>query len=273
MEEPEASVRTTRRRSRNREADPEHQYGQSAQGRSPRARRVGEARHLDFPGRRVQVHGATPNAVLPDVAKLSQQSRTRSGVRRLLHAADGHLQGLFVFIVLRHDRRCIVHLNVTEYPSARWTAQQIVEAFPWDSAPRYLLRDRDRIYAPSFNRRVSALGVQQVLTAPRSLWQSPFVERVIGSLRRECLDQVIVLDERHLTLILRSTSTTIIRAGPICRLTRTRPSPVDHDRSSRYAAVCAASPEQLKTKHSSLWKGHHRNTCGPGLTRENTGSI
>jgi len=110
---------------------------------------------------------------------------------------------LFVFLVLRHDRRRIVHANVTEYPSGEWTAQHIVEAFPWDSTPRYLLRGRDRIYDPSFNRRVVPLGIQQVLTAPRSPWQNPFVERLIGSLRRECFDHVIVLDERHLKRILR----------------------------------------------------------------------
>jgi len=110
---------------------------------------------------------------------------------------------LFVFLVLRHDRRRIVHVNVTEYPSGEWTAQHIVEAFPWDSAPRYLLRDRDRIYGQSFNRRVMALGIQPVQTAPRSPWQHPFVERLIGSLRRECFDHVIVLDERHLKRILR----------------------------------------------------------------------
>jgi transposase InsO family protein len=105
---------------------------------------------------------------------------------------------LFVFIVLRHDRRRIVHFNVTDHPSAEWTAQQIVDAFPWDTAPRYMLRDRDGIYGRYFNRRVAGLGVEQVLTAPRSPWQSPYVERVIGSIRRECLDHVIVLDERHL---------------------------------------------------------------------------
>jgi len=110
---------------------------------------------------------------------------------------------LFVFIVLRHDRRRLVHVTVTAHPSAAWTAQHIVEAFPWDSAPRYVLRDRDRIYGPSVTRRVVALGIQPVLTAPHSPWQHPFVERLIGSLRRECFDHVIVLDERHLTRILR----------------------------------------------------------------------
>ncbi len=79
----------------------------------------------------------------------------------------------------------------------------MVNAFPWDTAPRYLLRDRDGIYGGYFDRRVEGLGIEQVLTAPRSPWQNPFVERIIGSIRRECLDHVIVLDERHLRRILR----------------------------------------------------------------------
>ena len=100
---------------------------------------------------------------------------------------------LFVFIVLRHDRRRIVHFNVTEHPSAEWTAQQMVDAFPWDTAPRYLVRDRDQTYGAYFDTRVDGLGIEQVLTAPRSPWQNPLVERMIGSIRRECLDHVIVL--------------------------------------------------------------------------------
>ena len=110
---------------------------------------------------------------------------------------------LFVFIVLRHDRRRIVHFNVTEHPSAEWTAQQIVDAFPWETAPRYMLRDRDGIYGAYFIRRVEGLGIQEVLTAPRSPWQSPYVERVVGSIRRECFDHVIVLGECHMRRILR----------------------------------------------------------------------
>jgi transposase InsO family protein len=109
---------------------------------------------------------------------------------------------LFVFIVLAHARRRIVHFNVTEHPTAQWTAHQISEAFPWEAAPRFLIRDRDRVYGPPFGKRVEGMGIEEVLTAPRSPWQNPFVERVIGSVRRECLDQVIVLDERHLRRLL-----------------------------------------------------------------------
>ncbi len=110
---------------------------------------------------------------------------------------------LYVFIVLSHDRRQVVHFNVTEHPTAQWTAQQLVEAFPFDSAPRYLLRDRDAIYGEQVQRRIRSLGIDQVITAPRSPWQNPYVERVIGSIRRDCLNHVIVSNERHLRRILR----------------------------------------------------------------------
>ena len=109
---------------------------------------------------------------------------------------------LFVLVVLAHSRRKVIHFNVTEAPTAQWTAQQIVEAFPWDSAPRYLLRDRDAIYGSAFHRRVQSMGIEQVLSAPRRAWQNPFVERLIGTLRRDCLDHVIVLNERHLRRIV-----------------------------------------------------------------------
>jgi transposase InsO family protein len=110
---------------------------------------------------------------------------------------------LFVFLVLKHDQRRIAHFNVTEHPTAQWTAQQLVEAFPWDE-PRYLLRDRDAIYGTTFRRRVHSLGIEEVLIAPRSPWQSPYVERLIGSIRRECLDHMIIFNERHLKRALGS---------------------------------------------------------------------
>ena len=109
---------------------------------------------------------------------------------------------LFVFVVLSLDRRKLLHVNVTAHPTACWTAQQMVEAFPWETTARYLIRDRDRIYGTDFHRRVKALGLHEVPIAPRSQWQNAYVERLIGSLRRECLDHVIVLNERHLGRIL-----------------------------------------------------------------------
>ncbi len=110
---------------------------------------------------------------------------------------------LYVFLVLEHERRRIVHFNVTDGPSAHWTGQQLVNAFPDDSAPKYVIRDRDKIYGTNFVRRVRAMGIEQVLTAPRSPWQNPYCERVIGTLRRDCLNHVIVLGEQHLRRILR----------------------------------------------------------------------
>ena len=113
-----------------------------------------------------------------------------------------HLRVLFVLVVLASHRRRVVHFNATEHPSAAWTAQQIVEAFPDDTAPAYLLRDRDTIYGHAFRHRVKGMQIREILTAPRSPWQNPFAERLIGSVRRECLDHVLVLSERHLRRIL-----------------------------------------------------------------------
>ena len=111
---------------------------------------------------------------------------------------------LFVLLILAHERRRLVHFNVTEHPTAEWTAQQVVEAFPWDGVPRYLLRDRDCIYGVAFRQRVRHMGIKEVVIAPRSPWQNPYVERLIGSIRRDCLDHVIILHERHLRRLLTS---------------------------------------------------------------------
>jgi len=111
-------------------------------------------------------------------------------------------QILYVFLVLAHDRRRILHFGVTAHPTADWTAQQLREAFPWDTAPRYLLRDRDRIFGDEFTQQVQEFGIRQVLAAPQSPWQRAYIERVIGSIRRECLDHVIIVNEDSLRRIL-----------------------------------------------------------------------
>ena len=115
-----------------------------------------------------------------------------------------NFQVLYVFVVLSHLRRKILHFNVTAAPSARWTAQQLREAFPFTSPPKYLLRDRDGIYGLDFQHTAQALGLEELHIAPRSPWQSPYVERFIGSLRRECLDHLIVLNQAHLHRVLES---------------------------------------------------------------------
>ena len=109
---------------------------------------------------------------------------------------------LFVLIVLAHHRRRIVHLNITDHPTAAWSAQQVVEALPEDTAPRWMHRDRDRIYGDVFQRRLASMGIAEVVSAPASPWQNPYAERLIGSVRRECLNHVIVLGERHLRRLL-----------------------------------------------------------------------
>jgi transposase InsO family protein len=111
---------------------------------------------------------------------------------------------LFVLVVLSHDRRKVVHFGVTPNPTAEWTARHITEAFPWDEAPRFLIRDRHGTYGQAFRDRVTAMGIMEIPTAPRSPWQNGYVERMIGSIRRECLDHIIALDERHLRRILKS---------------------------------------------------------------------
>ena len=113
------------------------------------------------------------------------------------------LRVLFVFVILAHERRRVLHFNVTEHPTAEWTAQQIIEAFPEDVVPRYLIRDRDGVYGSHFRNRVQGMGIHEVLTAARSPWQNPFAERLVGSIRRECLNHVIVLGERHLRWTLK----------------------------------------------------------------------
>ncbi len=110
---------------------------------------------------------------------------------------------LYVFLVMSHDRRRILHFNVTASPSARWTAQQVREAIPYDTAPRYLLRHRDHIFGTDFVRRVESMGIEEVVRAPGSPWQNPYCERLIGSIRRECLDHITVLNEWHLMRVLR----------------------------------------------------------------------
>jgi putative transposase len=111
---------------------------------------------------------------------------------------------LFVLVVLAHRRRSAIHFNVTEHPTAAWTAQQVPEPFPEDTAPRYLIRDWDQIYGECFRNRLRDMGITEVLAAPQSPWQNPFAERLVGSIRRECVDHVIALGEKHVRRILRS---------------------------------------------------------------------
>ncbi len=118
--------------------------------------------------------------------------------------ASASFRLLYVMIILVHDRRRIIHTAVSDHPTAVWFSRQVTEAFPWDTAPRYLLRDRDASYGQHFRRRVDAMGITEVVTAPCSPWQNAYVERVIGSIRRECLDHIVIFNERHLRCVLSS---------------------------------------------------------------------
>lgn len=111
---------------------------------------------------------------------------------------------LFGVVILRHDQRQLVHVAVTAHPTADWIARQTSEAFPWDTAPSYLIRDRDGAYGQVFKRRIGAMGIRDRPTAPRSPWQNAYVERLIGSIRRECLDHLIIIGEAHLRHVLRA---------------------------------------------------------------------
>src|SRR6267378_583107 len=109
---------------------------------------------------------------------------------------------LFVLVMLTHSKRRLVHLNVTEHPTAEWTARQLLEACALEEGPRYLIRDRDQVYGERFSRQAKTLDIRETVIAPRSPWQNAYAERVIGSIRRECLDHVVVIGERHLRQIL-----------------------------------------------------------------------
>src|SRR5712672_2286186 len=133
---------------------------------------------------------------------------------------------LYAYIIVRLDRRELVWISVTTHPTAEWVARQITEAFPWNEAPRYMTRDRDRIYGPVVTRRLRAMGIRDKPIAPSSPWQNGFAERLIGSIRRECVDHIIVLGEAHLRRILKSyagyyndtrTHRSLNKAAPVSR--------------------------------------------------------
>ncbi len=145
---------------------------------------------------------------------------------------------LFGFVILSHDRRRIVHLNVTAHPTAAWAAQQIREAIPGDGAElRYLLRDRDGAYGDEFRRVVRSTGIREILTALQSPWQNPYAERVIGSIRRECPDHLIILNENHLRQILKEYVRYYNQSRPHLSLQRNAPIPRSVEPSALGAVV------------------------------------
>jgi transposase InsO family protein len=132
---------------------------------------------------------------------------------------------LFVLVVLTHSRRRLVYFNVTEHPTAEWTARQLLEACTLEASPRYLIRDRDSVYGERFSRQARTLDIGEAVIAPRSPWQNAYAERVIGSIRRECLDHVVVIGERHLRRILSEYVDYYNRARTHLSLTKDAPAP------------------------------------------------
>jgi putative transposase len=154
-------------------------------------------------------------------------------------AVSASFRLLYVMVILAHGRRRIVRFDVTQHPTAAWLSQQVVEAFPWETAPLFLLRDRDASYGSVFTKRVAAMGITEVVTAPRSPWQNADVERVIGSIRRECLDHVLILNERHLRHVLSSYVDYYHRTRTHLSLEKNCPHscPIQPPRSGRVVAI------------------------------------
>lgn len=187
----------------NPQSDPANEPRQPALGSSSHSWRIVEDWNSDFSSNRHQIHGETEKATLPDLAHLSQKPRQGIGFRRFLGGTYHYVSTPFAFVILDHDRRRPVHFAVTASLTAEWTARQLLEAFPWDNAPKYLLRDRDGVYGQKFCEMAEMMGIREILTALRSPWQNAYVERLIGSIRRECLDHLIVFDEAGLRRILK----------------------------------------------------------------------
>jgi hypothetical protein len=154
---------------------------------------------------------------------------------------------LYAFVIVRLDRRDLVWINVTKNPTAEWVARQITEAFPWDEAPKYLIRDRDRMYGTIVTRRLRAMGIRDKPVAPASPWQNGFAERLIGSIRRECLDHLVVIGETHLRRILRFYARSLLQR---------------HQNASVVGQRCAGfSPGSADRKHQIV--PHPRRTPSP----------
>jgi transposase InsO family protein len=175
---------------------------QSPLGCAKDPRRVAEARFDGLSSDGFEVHAPASAAAVAGVAHILKNHAKDLLALDFFTVPTATFRVLFVLVMLTHGRRRLVHLNVTEHPTAEWTVRHLLEACALEEAPRYLIRDRDQIYGERFSRQAQTLGIQQAVIAPRSPWQNAYAERVIGSIRRECRDHVVVIGERHLREIL-----------------------------------------------------------------------
>jgi transposase InsO family protein len=153
---------------------------------------------------RSQVYGQAKRAAVPGLENISQQSCRRHRGDGYVRRSDNLVSFAHGLLIMGHGRRQILWFGVTSHPTAEWISNQLTEACGWEQAPRYLIRDRDGAYGEVFIRRLRSLGIRDRPTSPRSPWQNGFAERLIGSIRRECLDYVVVFNERHLCHVLLS---------------------------------------------------------------------
>jgi transposase InsO family protein len=178
-------------------SDSENGERESALGRTANSRGTPEARFRHLPGNGCKVHGATDFVAVAVVAHVPGEPRPAIAAADFFVVPTATCRLLFVLVILAHERRRVVHVAATEHPTAAWTAQQLREAVPWNEAPRYLVHDRDTAFS-AWTTTAPAIGIEEILTAPRSPWQNAYAERLIGSIRRECLDHIIIISERGL---------------------------------------------------------------------------
>ena len=178
--------------------------GKPALGRTAGTRRIAQARHRCRTDHGRKVHGEEEDAAVAGLEDFLLNHADGIASMDLFLVPTISFRLLYRFLILQHSRRELVWLNVTAHPSAEWITRQLTEAYGWQQAPRYIIRDRDSVYGGAFARQLRAMGIRDQPIAPRSPWQNGCAERLIGSIRRDCLDHVIVFGERHLRHLLKS---------------------------------------------------------------------
>jgi transposase InsO family protein len=198
---------------------------QPIMGRTTDSLRASQARHRCRANHRCKVYGEGRATAVPRVETFLHNHADGIASIDLFVVPTISFRLLYGLLILHHDRRKILWLGVTAHPTAEWIAHQLTEAYGWKVSPRYIIRDRDAVYGEVFIRRLRAMGIRDRPTAPRSPWQNGYCERAIGSIRRDCLDHVVVVGERHLRHLLRSYATYYNQARTHLSINKDAPSP------------------------------------------------